>query len=70
MYVSYGMERIASRAAFLKLTGRSQGALTSWLSATETAFANRFAGKSLDEWLDFKVKWMKSPQAAKWLKEI
>ena len=67
MYVSYGVERIASRAAFLKLAGRSRVAVTSWLSATEPDFANKFAGKSVDEWIGFKYTWMNSPEAAKWL---
>ncbi|KAG7668335.1 hypothetical protein Ndes2437B_g07499 [Nannochloris sp. 'desiccata'] len=67
MYISYGMERIAARAAFLKLAGRSLVAVTSWLSATESDFANRFAGKSVDEWLEFKYRWMKTAEAAKWL---
>jgi hypothetical protein len=67
MYISYGIERIAARAAFLKLTGRSQMAVTSWLSATESDFANRFAGKNVEEWVEFKFKWMHTAEAAKWL---
>jgi hypothetical protein len=67
MYISYGMERIAARAAFLKLSGRSLVAVTGWLSATETDFANKFAAKTVEEWLEFKYQWLKTPEAAKWL---
>ncbi len=68
MYVSYGMERIAARAAFLKLASRSQVSLTSWLSATEIDFANKFAGKPIEEWVEFKFKWTQTPEAIKWLR--
>jgi len=67
MYISYGMERIAARAAFLKLAGRSHAAVTSWLSASEPNFATRLSRKSVDEWVEFKQNWEKTAEAATWL---
>jgi hypothetical protein len=67
MYISYGMERIAARAAFLKLAGRSRMAVTSWLSASDVNFANRFTERSADEWLEFKLNWKETAEAAIWL---
>lgn len=67
MYVSYSIERIASRGAYLDTVGRSRKGVTSWLSWNDADFAKTLAATSLESWLDFKKGWMHSAEAKKWL---
>lgn len=66
MYITYSMERIASRAAYLQARGRSLQALTTWLSMPEEKFAEKMAGTTLEEWETFRDKWAKGEDAARW----
>ena len=67
MYVSYSLERIASRAAFLKSCQRSLVAMTSWLSLDDAGFAEKMARRPLHEWLSFREEWLQSDDAKKLL---
>ena len=67
MFTTYSIQRIASRAAFLKESGRSMEALTSWLSWRDVEFSERLAGKPFEEWSEFKERWTRSAAAQKWL---
>lgn len=67
MYITYSMERIAGRAAFLVARGRSLQALTTWLSMPEQRFAEKMAAASLPEWEAFKARWATGAEAARWV---
>ena len=57
MYLSYNMDRIASRHEFLMKKRRRDFALTSWLSASSVRFATQFAESTLEEWTAFLAEW-------------
>lgn len=62
MYLTYGLERILSRHAFLLKHSKPDYALTSWLSASNLRFATKYIQTSLEEWLEFLEDWRKKPE--------
>ncbi len=67
MYLTFGVERIAARAAFLRVCGRGTASLTAWLSASDERFAALFARSAPGEWEDFLPRWRAGADAARWL---
>ena len=67
-FVSYSLERIACRGAFLKKhREEALHSITSWLSMKDTAFAEKRAVVPLAAWEAFREGWRQSPEAAPWL---
>lgn len=61
-FLSYSMDRIASRAAYLQSKERSTNGVTGWCAAKDAIFATKFARSSLEDWLAFKFAWQQSNQ--------
>ncbi|KAI8104898.1 hypothetical protein M9435_000075 [Picochlorum sp. BPE23] len=59
-FLSYSMDRIASRAAYLQSKERSTNGVTGWCAAKDAIFATKFARSSLEDWLAFKLAWQQS----------
>lgn len=57
-YLSYSMDRISSRAAFLMEKNKKTSGVTAWCSPTDEIFANRFCKVSLSEWESFKERYL------------
>eukprot|EP00887_Chlorella_sp_A99_P007968 scaffold12.g7968.t1 len=71
MYLSYRLDRIAERAAFLQAVERGSvlNSLTSWLSAADDIFCGpRFANCPLEEFRAFQQEWRSSPEGQQWVR--
>lgn len=58
-YLSYSMDRIASRAEYLQARQRSTNGVTGWCAANDLLFAEKFARSSLNEWREFKAAYQR-----------
>lgn len=46
--------------------GRLQRSLTAWLAASDVRFAEAFARVSMEQWVEFRGRWLQSSEAVKW----
>lgn len=67
-YVSYSLERIASRAAFIRSKKGSTLGVTGWCSVNDETFAQKFGKTHVEEWFQFREGWRNSNEAALWLR--
>lgn len=67
MYLTYGIERIATRGMFLQQRQRSTFPLSAWLSCNEKVYLSVHAKAGEEEFDVFKEAWYRSEDAVKWL---
>lgn len=67
MYLTYGMDRIALRGAYMKYLLRNTASLTAWLSASEEEFLIKCAISDSADFDMFKERWLQSEESKRWL---